>query len=322
MSTPSSALLNQVFAKKHQDPRKVMYGLNIANQPVVHNANHYINRLLNETAPPAFQSIPKIDIVNGIRDALAHTYNNIANQRDSSLCGPASFFVSILRQRPWLYAKAVTELYSYGITKIGNLVIIPSDATRNFRPKPPTPLTNPIRGTDWVLLASLRDSENTNFRYDSPSDKIAGITMPANMIKWFKQAGATNIAHDYGIVFPRDFSNLAKANDYYSNGFSVCLFINMTMIANVITFPSPNHWILLTSTITSGGNYLTPAIAKQLENDRIMADMSAGEQDSDFEYDLNFDVYTWGNEYRSVTHTKSDTKDIMNFYYGFVAAKW
>lgn len=191
---------------------------------------------------------------------------------------PSCLFFSILRQRRELYVKAVTELYLYGITKLGNLVIVPSEKTKNVRLK-----ASDIAGADWVILASLRDSENKNFRYDSPSREIAGITMPGEMINWFKQVGATNVVHNYGIVFPEDINNLAIANTYFNSGYSVCLFVNIAMIADVtFTAPAPNHWVLLNSEITTDGKLLTPSIAKSLDMKKTLAGLSAGEQEVEF----------------------------------------
>jgi len=298
-----------------------MYGMSIVQQPIVRSVNYYITRFDNESGPPAFKNISKLDFR---RDMMANLSFGIPGigfiaQRNASLCGPAAFFFSILRQRTELYVKAVTELYLYGITKLGNLVIIPSDSTKNVT----LGHAKDIHGVDWVLLASLRDSENDNFRLDNPSDKIASITMPNNMIKWFKQVGATDVVHEYSIIFPKNFSNLAIANDYFNRNYSVCLFINFSMIADVMfTTPTPNHWVLLTSRIMSDSRMLTPALAKQLEMEKTLATMSASEQEPDIEYDLQFEVFTWGNEFYPVHRAKSDSKDIMNYYYGFVAARW
>ena len=136
------------------------------------------------------------------------------------MCGPAAFFFSLLRQRKELYVKAVTELYLYGITKIDNLVIIPSDKTKNVTLNT---AGGDISGVDWVLLASLRDSENDTFRYDKPSAKFAGITMPHEIANWFKLVGATDATNDSNIIIPKGINNFAKANLYYKKGYSVCL---------------------------------------------------------------------------------------------------
>jgi len=95
------------------------------------------------------------------------------------------------------------------------------------------------------------------------------------------------------------------------------------MIANVtFTPPIPNHWVLLTSTITSDNQILTPAITTKISNDITMAEMTDGEEDADIEYDLKFQIFTWGNSNYIVHRKKSDTKNILNYYYGYVAAKW
>jgi len=53
-----------------------------------------------------------------------------------------------------------------------------------------------------------------------------------------------------------------------------------------------------------------------------MAEMTDGEEDADIEYDLKFQIFTWGNSNYIVHRKKSDTKNILNYYYGYVAAKW
>ena len=314
----STATITKIL-EKEVDARKLMYGLNIIQQPLVPDARYYINRFDKETGPPAFPNIRKADIKFSIQSWL-NSPNYSIDQRNASLCGPAAFFFSILRQRRELYVKAVTELYLYGITKIGHLVIIPSDKTKNVTLNT---AGGDISGADWVVLASLRDSENNTFRYDKPARQFAGITWPHEMADWFKQAGATGVTSDYNIVAPKDINNFAKANIYFKKGYSVCLFINIAMIVDqTFVAPSPNHWVLLNGEITSSGKLLTPSLAKSLDMRKTMAELSAGEEDPDFEYNLNFKIFTSGYKYFTVSRNMSYNEDIMKFYYGFVAAKW
>ena len=83
-----------------------------------------------------------------------------------------------------------------------------------------------------------------------------------------------------------------------------------------------NHWGLLNGEITSSGKLLTPSLAKSLDMRKTMAELSAGEEDPDFEYNLNFKIFTSGYKYFTVSRNMSYNEDIMKFYYGFVAAKW
>lgn len=314
----SNAAITKIL-NKNVDPRKLIYGLNIIQQPLVPNAKYYIEQFDKETGPPAFPNIRKADIKFGIQLWLSSTNYSI-DQKNASLCGPAAFFFSILRQRRELYVKAVTELYLYGITKIGNLVIIPSDKTKNVTLNS---ASGDISGTDWVVLASLRDSENDTFRYDKPAKQFAGITWPHEMVEWFKQGGATGVTSDYNIIAPKGIENFAKANMYYKKGYSVCLFVNIAMIVDqMLVAPSPNHWILLNSEIMSDGKLLTPSLAKNIDMQKTMASLSDDEQDPDFQYNLNFKIFTSGYKYFSVNRNMSYDEDIMQYYYGFVAAKW
>lgn len=60
-----------------------------------------------------------------------HPISAYPDQKETSLCGPATFFYALLMDRPDLYAKAITELWETGETTIGQLHIKPSHGACN-----------------------------------------------------------------------------------------------------------------------------------------------------------------------------------------------
>lgn len=113
------------------------------------------------------------------------------NQQETSLCGPAVFFYALLMDRPDLYTQAIIELWETGETTINQLHIKPSHDCRNPKRFSHTAAGDRISAIDWISLASLRDSENDLFDYDSPSDQIPGITLPGKVKTWLTKAGAS-----------------------------------------------------------------------------------------------------------------------------------
>ena len=85
---------------------------------------------------------------------------------------------SVLRKDPWLYVRYVISLYDNGHGALGDSpgiwVKLGMDC-KNFKPNGKIP---PV---DWIVLASLRDSENDFIDYQDTSDKAAGITPPVTL---------------------------------------------------------------------------------------------------------------------------------------------
>ncbi|WP_201597601.1 hypothetical protein [Psychrobacter vallis] len=166
-------------------------------------------------------------------------------QGASSLCGPATLFYCLLIDHPKLYKQAVAELWRDGKTTINDLKIEPSARTKN--PKDLFKKKEELRilAIDWMTLASLRDSTNNIMTYSSPFDQAAGITLPVDMIDWFKKAG---YRHVETFVLDRP-TNIIKINSYQSNpNYHVISLVNSGFISgqNLPTVNLPNHWVMWT----------------------------------------------------------------------------
>ncbi|MDG9669728.1 hypothetical protein ONV78_18480 [Hahella sp. CR1] len=230
-------------------------------------------------------------------------------QQDASLCGPAAFIYILATQKPLAYVKYAIDLYERGVASIGNIVVKPSRACRSYT------YSSAINVCDWVTLASLRDSENLFFNYDSHSDAISGITLPSKISEWFKKSGYTTVENNTNLIFDKSASNLANASRKFLSGHNVCLFVGSDIFIGTKKGRAPaDHWVVLTSPIL-------------VDNKPISSFFTNGSRREDesamWDKKISFTVYTWGNDHWPVNRNISDLKmgDFMDFYYGFVSAK-
>ncbi len=190
---------------------------------------------------------PKLDqatIAAGLRDRINDP--NTIDQANTSLCGPAEFARDIAQDKPFDYAKAVIDLYKTGQALIGTLIIKPRDDLKT------QPVVGRVNQTDWILLASIRDSDNWWFHLQAPNDKTSSMTLPHSKEDWLKRAGYTEVINETNLVLCKDLANAVKASKLFKGGYKVALFINSNMLdAATMGDPSPwpDHWVALTSAI-------------------------------------------------------------------------
>jgi len=177
------------------------------------------------------------------------------NQIAASVCGPAAFFYCLQKDRPDAYAQAARELWRYGKTKIGDLVISPGEGCRHptgtfyyddGRPK--------IAGTDWMTLAGLRDSENTVLSFDALDSPVAGITMWQTLTEWFEKAGYEMVFNNVGIT-QAGVQGIRDLNKYIEQGYKVVTLINDGLLGNSTNKTTlPTHWVVWNGSVTQDSN--------------------------------------------------------------------
>jgi hypothetical protein len=235
-----------------------------------------------------FKNIRRADVAKGVKARLSAPGK--IDQNPSSLCGPASLLFCLIKKDPFEYARYVTQLYDGGLSTIGSLVIRPSQDTKDYNPAPDN-----MDPTDWVALASLRDSQNAGFDYQAAGDTLAGITMPIELSYWFDKAGFTGIENVTNVFLTKSRKDIEKANTLRLQGNFVCLFINADMLygskhnnKSVI----PDHWVVLTGPVTFDGNK------------------------------IRLQVFTWGDGDYKIPESGELTVDkFCNNFYGYVACK-
>lgn len=193
----------------------------------------------------------KTVVEQDLKERLKKKYD-FPYQGEASLCGPAVFFYCLLMDRSDLYKQVVKELWESGETKIGTLKIKPSNGCRHpskfFRENNELKIP-PI---DWMTLASLRDSENNLFAYDSPDDKAQGITTAGDLKTWFEKSGAkilydinTNITTQ--IIGPHlTLADLCRLNSYIRPDTHVVVLIASSLLIYGEKSKTKDHWIVWT----------------------------------------------------------------------------
>lgn len=154
-----------------------------------------------------------------------------------------------------MYAQAARELWRYGKTKIGDLIISPGEGCRHptgafyyddGRPK--------IAGTDWMTLAGLRDSENTMLSFDALDSPVAGITMWQTLTEWFEKAGYEIVFSNVGIT-QAGVQGIRDLNQYIERGYKVVTLINDGVLVNSTNKTIlPTHWVVWNGSVTQDPN--------------------------------------------------------------------
>ncbi len=238
--------------------------------------------------------IKRSDLGKGLRERIDDP--DKINQGQTSLCGPADFFRDIALDTPTVYARAAIDLFEVGSAAVGTLQIKPKKDLKYYK----LPATARIHVADWIVCASLRDSDNWFLDYQEESDDAAAITMPHSKEEWLKQAGYSKVINDANVYLCKDLKCARTASDLFAKGYKVALFVNANMLDTATQNDSsvtPDHWVALTKEITISGMSADPASK------------------------VSFRVYTWGNQ-RNVPESGSlNIKNFLNNFYGYVAAK-
>lgn len=289
-----------------------------------------VNDLMSNEEPFKYKCLQLIKYMDLDHKVQARANNPILiNQSDAPLCGPAAFLYCITKSNPENYKQYIYNLAQNGIAKIKSMEIKPSEDCKNA--DIPAVKIDPI---DWVGLASLRDNTNKFLSMSSVSDNLsvnlAGITTPKEIACWFTKTELfKQIINKTNLFLTKAISNLVNANNYYRNGYKVCLLINSTMLLNpsnpapslvpkllptkknieseINKFKSniPNHWVVFEGNMALGNEYFNGDI-KTME-EKIKNTTSP----------ISFKVYSWGRIYPVALNW-----DILSsYYYGYIAVK-
>jgi hypothetical protein len=244
--------------------------------------------------------ISRTALIAGLRARIKNPDN--INQANTSLCGPADFVRDVAEDNPKDYAQAVIDLYEKGRATIGTFTIKSSDSLRSHALV--TVASGGIDPSDWIILASVRDTANWFFDYSAEDEDARAITMPADKVKWFKAAGYTDVVEDTSLLITQSMGNASRANSFFKKGYHVTLFINSNMLSlstmnDVST--TPDHWVAMT---------------KPME---MRSTAPRGLPDE--ETSVKLEVYSWGRRNAIPSSGKLTYYHFMSNYYGFIACR-
>lgn len=216
----------------------------------------------------------------------------LLRQGAASLCGPAALLHNIATDRPGEYARYAIDLFEKGQASLGRLYIKPGSDVRDYTP-------SGIGEVDWLTMASLRDSENWFFDYDTTAKEFAGITLPGELADWFRKSGYSDVQEDTNLtnMTHKGSGTVEDANELFAKGYRVCLFISANMMeekdqswrGDITT----RHWIVQRSRI----------------------DLSGGK--------AKVTVFSWGDGTYQIPHGSKELSDdeFLGNFYGYVAAR-
>lgn len=258
-----------------------------ASRPVIAPEQQIVNDFAAKTEDGAFKWLSRSAIASELRARLNNPY--LINQGQSGLCPSAAVVFQIARTRPEEYAQAVTDLFDAGKAKVGKWNLAPCQDLKDHR------APDGIAHADWIIMASIRDSENWFIDYEKATDR--GGAWGNEVALWMKKAGFTDIKEEWNYFFSKDVGNLVMARHWCAANYQVAMLIDADMIDGKLKtlISKPNHWVVLDS-----------------KNFVILSKHDP----------ISFPVYTWG---RRLTIPRSGTMtlgDFLDMYYGYIACKY
>jgi hypothetical protein len=256
--------------------------------PMAASAMKLIDEFSRRSSPGAFIHLHRATIASQLRARVKDP--TLINQGQAGLCPSAVVVYSVARSNLPEYVRAVTKLYEFGRATIGKWDLEPGADLKSYR----LPVTAGIPEADWIILSSIRDSENWFFDYQSETNN--GGAWGGEVAAWLKKAGYSDVLEDWNYGMNKTATNLQKADALYSKGYQVCLLIDADLLmAKTAALSRPNHWVVLASNVRTLFSLPTSPVTMR--------------------------VFTWGSR-RTFPDRPMPLDDFLDYYYGYVAAKY
>jgi hypothetical protein len=194
--------------------------------------------------PGVWPNLDKRQIIYELRSRLENPF--LVNQGSQPLCGPATVIFELIRKQPVKYVEICRSLYQIGgfHTQSGKW-IFPSNNLRESGGDLKMPQV------DWMLSATLRESENLLFPVapDSPQliRNISGMTKSWEISGWLKEIlGYRKIGYNNAYLFG-DFPALRVAAEVVDAGGVALALVTAKglLIDELPLLPYPTHWIVI-----------------------------------------------------------------------------
>ena len=223
--------------------------------------------------PGVWSYLDKRQIIFEMRSRLENPF--LVNQGYQPLCGPATVIFELVRKQPDRYVEICRSLYQIGgFHSQSGKWILPSNNLRESGGDLKMPQV------DWMLSATLRESENLLFPVAPDSPKlmrnISGITKPWEIVGWMKEIlGYKEIGYNNAYLFG-DFPALGVAAEVLdAGGVAFALVTAKGLLVDKLPLvPYPTHWIA------------------------ILGNIKIEETSGDRQTRIKFDCYSWGRKLR------------------------
>ncbi|ASC73832.1 uncharacterized protein XM38_048060 [Halomicronema hongdechloris C2206] len=199
--------------------------------------------------PGVWPHLDKAEIIAEMRSHLRNPFT--VNQGQQPFCGPASILFELIRKLPQRYVTLTRALFETGGFQGHSRQIQTSEALRqasqgNLRMGP----------ADWMILATLRESENLIFPVEPNAPEIvrnlAGMTKSWEMKGWVREIlGYRHVDYRHTYVL-RDLSALRHSQEVLNRGgVAFGLITASTLLTDKpAKIAVPEHWIAIVGNVS------------------------------------------------------------------------
>lgn len=185
-----------------------------------------------------FKTIDKARMVQEIMTRIDLPWK--MDQSKQSLCGPITILMALALKDPERYVHMAKTMYETGRYYSRGKTVQPGAHLYTAAVPADTP------HVDWMLAASMRDSENAIFDYDD-GDKFAGITSPGEMQGWMQTILGCDKADYNSTYMYGEKKELGVAWDAVRAGNVAAIFVDHSYMPGQPkgSINVPSHWVLL-----------------------------------------------------------------------------
>jgi hypothetical protein len=195
---------------------------------------------------PAFRHANRAVVAEEMRLRVIMPY--LINQGHWAGCGPAALAMELVRTAPTLYVGAIQTLFDWGYALVHKWELKPSDDLKNS--EMPTGPDAYVPQSDWILLASIRDSENWffwNHISAKANDSDRADTQFHELKDWYGEIGFKNVeAAKIGADVSDKTINLKRSLELNGKGWHVSWYVQAAAVHGIMLKSiEANHWVVL-----------------------------------------------------------------------------
>lgn len=249
-------------------------------------AHKLVDEFAARSTPGRFNNLHRPTIASGLHARIDNPF--LVDQGRAGVCAPASLVFQLAQASPAEYARAVIDLYERGQAQVSKWSLVP-DKDLRYAVRPAS-----IAEVDWIILASIRDSENWFFDFNSIDDR--GGTPLGEYAQWLRKAGFQDVRRNQILtnLFNKE-SVLRESLDLYQKNYQMTWMICADMLESGIpSSPRPDHVVVL------AGDFDPP---------------------SDKSAPVSIPVFTWGEKTTIPRSGGLKYGQFLDQFFGYVAAK-
>jgi hypothetical protein len=242
------------------------------------------------TKPGVWASVEKKQLIAEMQLRLNDAFQ--INQGSQPFCGPAAVIFELARKQPLRYVQICRSLFETGSFQGKTKLIQASPILRRSQGR------LRMTASDWMVLATLRESENTIFNIEVNTPEfirnLAGMTKPWEMQGWIKELFDYRQIKTMHTYLAGEFAALEQAKAAINSGGVVFALITADGLLRDKKpfFPLPTHWVTILGNISvKGGDWL---------------DDDSGR--------ISLDLYSWGKQF----HINQDEDMFEDYFWGVV----